>query len=110
MKLNIFNVERVSVEGLRGGEGTVYLQKLPTLVDMKMYSLITIPKGSSIGVHTHTVDEEMIIVYQGSGKLIIDGIEHDFNVGDVSLCKKGRNHSIRNDNDEDLIVLAVVNE
>lgn len=110
MKLNIFDEKRVSVDGLRGGEGTVYLQKLPTLVDMKMYALITIPKGSSIGVHTHVDDEETIFVYSGSGKLIIDGIEHDFNVGDVSLCKKGRNHSVRNDNDEDLVLLAVVNE
>lgn len=110
MRLNFNDFEKQEVKGLRGGEGVVYLQKMPTLVHMKMYAKITIPKGSSIGIHTHTEDEEVIYVLKNKGKLVIDGVETNISEGFVSLCKKGRNHSIKNVYDEDLELLAVVTE
>ena len=111
MILSFNNIEKVAVENLRGGEGVCYLQKVnPTLCNMKMYAKITIPTGSSIGWHVHEVDEETDVVISGSGVLTIDGKESVLNVGDISLCKKGRNHGIKNVNKEDLVLIAVVNE
>lgn len=110
MKLNVNDYPKQEVNGLRGGEGIVYLQKMPTLVNMKMYAKITIPKGSSIGIHTHVEDEEVIYVLKNKGILTIDGKEMEITEGMVSLCKKGRNHSIKNIFDDDLELLAVVNE
>ena len=111
MILSFNNIEKVCVENLRGGEGVCYLQKVnPTLCNMKMYAKITIPTGSSIGWHVHEVDEETYVVVSGSGVLTIDGKESVLNVGDISLCKKGRNHGIKNINKEDLVLIAVVNE
>lgn len=111
MILSFNNIEKVAVEHLRGGEGVVYLQKVnPLLCNMKMYAKITIPKGSSIGWHVHELDEETYVVISGSGVLLIDGEEKVLNVGDISLCKKGRNHGIKNICDEDLVLIAVVNE
>ncbi|MBQ4060877.1 MAG: cupin domain-containing protein, partial [Bacilli bacterium] len=69
-----------------------------------------IPKGSSIGIHTHEIDEEVIYVLKNKGVIIVDGIESQLTEGMISLCKRGRNHSIKNIYDEDLVLLAVVNE
>lgn len=110
MKININNVEKVEVKNLRGGEGSVYLQKCLPLVHMKMYAKITIPQGSSIGIHTHEEDEEVIYVLKNKGILTIDGKESEITEGMISLCKKGRNHSIKNIYKEDLELLAVVTE
>lgn len=111
MIVNIKDVEVTVVEGLRGGEGKVYLKKVnPTLSNMKMYATITIPKGSSIGIHTHEIDEEVIYCLKNKGVIIVDGKESEFNEGMISICKRGRNHSIKNIYDEDLVLLAVVNE
>ena len=111
MKLNFDNIPKTKVDNMRGGEGSVYLQKVfPTLAHTKMYALITIPPKASIGVHTHVEDEEVVTCIKGSGKLIIDGEVKPFMPMDISLVKSGRNHSIVNDSSEDLIVLAVVNE
>ena len=111
MKLSFDNIPKEKVENMRGGLGAVYLQKLtPTPEHTKMYALITIPSGASIGVHTHTDDEEVITCIKGNGKLIIDGKENEFKPFDISLCKSGRNHSVLNDSEDDLVLLAVVNK
>ena len=110
MRKDFKDLEKVKVDNLRGGVGSVYMQKLnPTLEHMKGYNIITIPKSCSIGVHTHEEDEEIIYVLKGSGTLVIDGINYPFNEGMVSICKHGRNHSVLNSSEEDLVVLAVIN-
>lgn len=106
-KFNEF--ETVVVENLRGGEGKVFLQKVTPILDsMKMYAKITIPKGSSIGIHTHEEDEELILCFKNKGIIIVDGVESAFEEGMLSICKRGRNHSIKNIYDEDLVLLAIV--
>ena len=110
MKFNYKDIEKTRVDHLRGGENFVYIQKLPVLLDnMKAYNMITIPSGSSIGVHTHEEDEEIIYCLKGVGTLLIDGINNPFTEGMVSVCKKGRNHSVINTSNSDLVVLAVIN-
>lgn len=106
---SINEFEKEEVKNMRGGEGSIYLQKVTPILDsMKMYAKITIPKNSSIGIHTHTEDEEMIYVLKNKGIITIDGVENELSEGMISICKRGRNHSIKNIYDEDLILLAVV--
>ena len=110
MKIDFKDIEKTRVDHLRGGEGFVYMQKVNPLLDyMKGYNLITIPPHNSIGVHTHEEDEEMIFCYKGEGTLVIDGVNNPFKEGMVSVCKRGRNHSVVNTSDSDLVVLAVIN-
>ena len=113
MKIDFKDIKKECVNNLRGGEGCVYLQKLstvsPVLENMQAYNLITIPSGASIGVHTHTLDEEIIYVLSGEGTLKIDDVNHQFKEGMVSVCKSGRNHSVINTSKNDLVVLAVIN-
>ena len=98
------------MENMRGGKGVVYIRKSPiTLEKMKMYAEITIPTGSSIGYHSHTEDEEVITVIKGNGILTIKDKKYNLSVGDISLTKKDCFHSIENVNEEELVLIAVIN-
>ena len=50
------------------------------------------PEGVSIGVHTHTGNEEIYYLHSGKGVLTYDGKEFEMKAGDVSLCKIGHSH------------------
>ena len=111
MKISFKDIAKVENVNMRGGKGSVFLQKVtPNLEHNKVYALITIPPHCSIGPHTHIDDEEAVTCLKGKGELIIDNKRYDFLPMDVSLCKSGRNHSIENNSEEDLVVLAVINQ
>lgn len=111
MYLNFKKFEVTEMVNMRGGKNTVFIRKAPYLLDnMKMYAEITIPNGASIGMHSHEEDEEIITVLSGKGLLKTSEIEGiPFEKGDISLTKKGRYHSIENNEQEDLVLLAVIN-
>jgi len=52
--------------------------------------------GALIGEHLHEGVEELYFVAEGSGTMILDGEEHPMGPGDVSLCKSGHTHGLRN--------------
>lgn len=56
----------------------------------------TIPPGVSIGEHLHTGEEEIYFLVEGSGLMILDGVRHPFNPGDVSLVQHGHTHGLIN--------------
>lgn len=102
---------KTEVKNLRGGIGSVFIERFSILpVNCKMYAKITIPQGSSIGVHTHIDDEEIVYVLEGEGKVKIDDCFYSLKKGDVNITKKGNNHSIINEENEPLIILAIINE
>lgn len=110
MHLNFNDFEVTVMKNMRGGKNEVYIRKSPYLLDnMKMYAQITIPCGASIGMHSHTEDEEVITVIKGEGLLRINDQSYVIKQGDISLTKKNHFHSIENNNDEDLVLLAVIN-
>ena len=86
MFITLKDLEPVVKEHMRNGEGHVILNKWET--DEKMIAQITIPQGSSIGVHTHETDEEIIYVIKGQGVCLVDGQETILNPGMVNYCQK----------------------
>ena len=64
--------------------------------------------GASIGLHRHETSSEIIFFLSGRGKVITDGVEERISAGDCHYCKKGSEHTMINDTDEDLIFYAVV--
>lgn len=65
--------------------------------------------NATIGEHPHEGMEELYFCVSGSGSMILDGEGHPFEPGDVSLCKHGHSHGLRNGPDAPmrLIVVAV---
>jgi len=106
MIIDFKNITPNVVENMRNGEGSVKLVKYTD--DVNTIVRITISKGSSIGWHIHEGDQEIIYVISGKGICIEDDKEYELVPGFANYCAKGKNHSIKNINDEDLELFAVI--
>ena len=106
MIIDFKNLTPNVVEKMRNGEGCVKLVKYAD--DVNSIVRITISKGSSIGWHIHEADQEIIYVISGKGICIEDDKEYELVPGFANYCAKGKNHSIKNVNDEDLELFAVI--
>ena len=66
--------------------------------------------GSSIGLHSHETNSEVIYVLSGTAEFIYDDGTETVSAGECHYCPKGHSHSMMNNGDEDLIFFAVVPE
>lgn len=106
----MFN-EIVEVVGMRDGVGSVLIEKAKeTMNNCKMYARITILPNSSIGMHEHIEDEEMVYVISGEGLAYINGEYKVIKTGEHHHAKRGNKHSIINNSEEKLVILAIINE
>ncbi len=103
------NIQPVTVNNLRGGEGSCTLYKLEFLPKQyKMFAKIIVHPNSSIGYHAHVGDEEIIFVLEGKGKVIVEEETKELLPGMINVCKENHYHSVINDSDKDLIILGIV--
>lgn len=72
------------------------------------FMLNRLPKGATIGMHTHTENKEIIYVISGQGRAVIDGLEELLTPGVCHFCPSGSSHTIINTGDEDLVFFAAV--
>jgi len=96
---------------MRGGEGTVYLTDLGrdgSMPHCRLASVITLPKGASIGYHQHVGETEMFAVIQGCGTVNDDGREFAVEAGDSVFTADGHWHGIKNTGDIELKMVAVI--
>lgn len=97
---------------MRGGTGTVDLlhivegQALPTKA--RLFSLVTLEKGCSIGAHAHEGETEIFYVLEGEGLIDDNGEKKVFAKGDCNICGNGAYHAVSNENDEPLRFMAVI--
>lgn len=106
MKIDFAKIEEKCVENFKNGQGKVYLKVHKD--EEENVILIRIPKGSSIGRHTHLTDSETEFVLQGKVVFTIDGKEETVEKGQCHFCRNGSSHAVRNDGDEDAVIFAVV--
>lgn len=98
--------ENQVVEGMRGGEGQAFIKRFDD--ESKMIAMITLPPNSSIGLHQHLNDEEIVYIIEGHGVCISGGKETAIAKGFVNYVKRGESHSIKNNTDKDLVLLAII--
>lgn len=55
-----------------------------------------LPPGASIGLHTHTGDEEIYLFLEGHGTITMNGTVIDAGPGDCCLTRSGESHSLVN--------------
>lgn len=85
---------------LFGGEGSVIMKRLlngPEEMNNKgrVFNLLTINPGCSLGLHTHTGETETYYILSGSGVYHDDGVDIDVHPGDVCFCNDGQTHGIK---------------
>ncbi|MDO4530753.1 MAG: cupin domain-containing protein [Bacillota bacterium] len=103
----------VKVDGLRDGRGSVEIHHVLEADEMMghgtMYAKVVIKPQSSIGWHQHVGNTEPYYILKGTGVFVDnDGSRTEVQPGDVCTIEVGQWHSIENNTDEDLEVMAIV--
>ena len=106
MLINFKAMEETAHEHFKGGEGT-FINKVFHDSDNKIITGRLTP-GSSIGLHTHQGNSEIIFILSGTGKVLYDGGEEPLAPGDCHYCPEGHAHSLINNGTEDLNFFAVI--
>lgn len=106
MLINFNELNSASIPNLNGGEGTVTASMFMDGAGKIMKSVL--PKGASIGLHTHQGSYELDFVLSGNGKATCDGVEEILTQGACHYCPDGSSHSITNTSNEDLVLLTIV--
>lgn len=102
------SIKEEELKNFKGGENTfkakMYTDDLNKIIHGKL------EKGSSIGYHKHETNSEIIYILSGTGKVKYDDTEKKIVAGECHYCPKGHSHSLINEQDEDLVFIAVVPE
>lgn len=101
----------VTEHNMRNGNGLIIdcaVVPKDKMINARMFNLLTIRKGCSIGYHEHINEVEYYYILSGSGIVTENGKDVEAGPGDVVITGWGDSHSIRNDNSEDLVLLAVI--
>ena len=98
---------------IRNGNGDTEIRKLLLGAEElygkgRMFSVMTLVPGNSIGLHTHSGDNEIFYILSGSGLYNDNGTEVRLNSGDVAVCNDGEAHGFVNDTKEPLVFIAVI--
>ena len=109
MILDFNKPEAQVVPHFKGGAGEAQVR---TAVQDGMGRILslTLPAGSSIGLHTHEGNSEIVFILEGKGKMLCDGRYEELSAGSCTYCPEGHEHSLINDSKGDLIFYAVVPE
>lgn len=101
-----------SVIGLRGGIGELYqhhiLEKAETGGRTDMFCEFTIEPGRTIGLHCHDTNAEVYYVLEGEMVVVQDGEPHLVQAGDVVFTADGQSHSVENQSDKPVKMLAII--
>jgi mannose-6-phosphate isomerase-like protein (cupin superfamily) len=95
----------------KGGAGEILVGDLFTRDELRsawdFVQCVKLPPGSSVGVHTHSGDEELYYIFEGQGTMTESGEEFSVGPGTASLCRSGSSHGLVNTSEVDLVFLAV---
>lgn len=69
--------------------------------------VMDIKPGEDIGEETHKAVEQVIYLYSGTGKIILNGVEKAFKGGDIAIIMPGTKHNIINTGKTSLKIFTV---
>lgn len=97
-------------EHMRGGDGTAVLTALAGELpkNLRLFSMIRLEPGASIGYHVHENETELFHFISGSGIVDDNGVAARVSAGDTMSTPSGFGHSVKNDGEEDLVFLAAI--
>ena len=97
-------------EYMRGGREFVQLTALSRELPehARLFSVLRLIPGASIGMHTHEDSCEVIYVLSGTASFVFNGEPETVEAGQAHYCPKGGTHTMKNNGDCDLVFLAVV--
>ena len=105
--------QTVEFKCIRGGKGEAEMHKILNSVEElygkgRMFNHMILAPGRSIGEHTHEGDNEIFYFLKGSGTYNDNGKIVRVFPGDTAICNSGECHSLVNDGDEPLELIALI--
>ena len=99
-------------EHMAGGNGHVIIKEILDAEQLNgkcgLYAQVTLEPGCSLGYHEHHGETETYYVLSGSATYIDNDKEYEIKAGDVTFCKDGDGHGIKNHGTEPIIFIALV--
>ena len=97
-------------EFMRGGKKYVQTNDLSAHLPekLRLFSVLTLIPGASIGYHVHENETEMFYFLEGHGRVQDDDKTYDINAGDSMATFSGHGHSVENTGDTNLVILAAI--
>ncbi len=99
-------------ENMRGGDGTVEVTNFVTVEELnnkgRLFGKIVLKSGCGIGYHVHETDSELFYIIKGTAIYDDNGTKTTLHAGDVTLTPAGTGHSIKNEGDEDVELIALI--
>lgn len=99
-------------EHLKGGVGhvdsTPILQAEAMYGKGRLFNHVVLEKDCEVGWHVHEGDGEAYYILKGQGRYSDNGVMTTLRAGDVAFCPAGEGHSIRNDADEPMEMIALI--
>ncbi|HEX9952290.1 MAG TPA: cupin domain-containing protein [Rubricoccaceae bacterium] len=100
------------IPNCHGGTGAVVCREVLADYDRATagFTLVhddTLAPGVSVGEHRHVGDEEVYVILEGEGEMVVDGVVYAVGPGDVCVTRDGETHGITNTGAGALRVLVV---
>ena len=105
--------QTVEFKCIRNGNGEAEMHKILNSVDElygkgRMFNHMILASGRSIGQHTHEGDNEIFYFLKGTGLYNDNGTPVRVYPGYTAICKNGEMHSLVNDGEEPLELIALI--
>lgn len=68
--------------------------------------VMSIPPGGEIGEEIHSENDQILLLVEGEGKVILNGGEQPFEKGDLVLVRAGTSHNFINSGSKDLKIIT----
>ena len=108
----IEEMEEILRPNMRGGDGTVILTQILKKEELmgagRMFSLITLEPGCSVGEHDHQLEAEIFYVIKGVVDGLDDGVPVVLHPGDLMVTGSGHRHEISNHTDKTAHILGLI--
>lgn len=109
-KFKDFNTELR--ENMRGGDGTVVVSSFVSAEELnnkgRLFGKIVLKPGCGIGYHVHETDSELFYIIKGTAVYDDNGTKTNVYAGDVTITPAGSGHSVKNESDEDVEMIALI--
>lgn len=98
---------------IRNGIGNTDMRKILNGADEmygkgRMFNVMTLEPGNSIGEHAHSGDNEIFYIISGTGEYCDNGTWTTLSAGDAAICNDGDSHAMKNTSDSPLEFIALI--
>jgi mannose-6-phosphate isomerase-like protein (cupin superfamily) len=94
-----------------GGEGRILFNRVfqgdQLASACRFVDYAVVPPGCSIGLHRHGDDEEIYVVLEGAGVMMLDDVPHRVAAGSVIVNAPGGTHGLTNDGSVPIRIFVV---